>query len=177
MSNRSQFLRGGRFRNGGENGIDRDLWRMYSHEALDESAGPGRVRARIGERLGYRDRSIIDKYCNGRARNPLEAVRIWVETCRDAGRSEHDATVPLRWLSDVLGYQAPVPKGGVIHPGGVQSAVGRAVSEIADVARVTLDAVEDGEIQPLERRQIGRELDEAVSALNDLKTKLSVGAA
>jgi hypothetical protein len=143
---------------------------------MSESAG--RHRLGLAQELGL-SRSLIDRWCSAwsdehdsGARNPLDRLVIWINFLRTRAVDEHRAVLPMAWLADRLGYTLHARDGSIVVTDSVLATVGRLVSESSDAVTTALAAIDDGEVEPLERQQIGKELRELEAAIADLKVKL-----
>jgi len=152
---------------------------MESYEALRRCVAGDAVR--VAKRLG-RSTSLIHKWCepstdfsDSGTLNPLDRLEAIMEVAVAAGRPACDALAPIYYLAQQFGCIVLPPATTNASRNEYTGQLCQAVKEAGEAFATAASALEDGEISPNERRQLGKELHEALVALAAFARMVSEG--
>ncbi len=134
---------------------------MKSHEALRQAIG-GATKfiaqaLHVSPILVYKWQEPSGGWPNSGKRNPLDTIRIIVETSLKLGRNKEDAFAPIHYLAREFGLiviEAP-EAGGQLRE--LQQELMRSIKEFSDLMNTSSKALEDGKLQPYEAEEILKE--------------------
>ncbi len=142
---------------------------LESHEALKLAVGSDAVA--VAKRLG-RSTSLVHKwtepssdFTDSGALNPLDRIEMVIEVALAKGRPPREALAPIFYLAQRFDglFLPPVPR--CPNHADFSRQLCTVVKESGEAFAAAAAALEDGALSLNERRQIGRELHEALAEM------------
>lgn len=143
---------------------------MESWEAIRLAVGTDNVK--VAKRLG-RSTSLIHKWCepasdfsDSGALNPLDRLEMVMEVALREGRPARDALAPIYYLAQRFDgmFLPPVPKS--LESADFARQLCKVMKETGEAVSEAAEALEDGVLSAIERRQTGKALHEAIAELS-----------
>lgn len=143
---------------------------MESHEAFKRVVAGDALA--VAKRLGLSP-SMIYKWCephvdfsDSGAFNPLDRTEGAIETAVRLNRPPRDAYAPIYYLSERVGglFLPPVPR--TIETSDFGRQLCKAIKEAGEAFATSAKALEDDNLSPNERRQILKDIYEAIAELS-----------
>ncbi len=138
---------------------------MESHEAVRLLVGGDAVA--MAKRLGL-SVSLIHKWCepsadfsDSGAYNPLDRICAMILEAGRLGKSAHEVYAPLRYLADGHGVFIPLPQKDCSCEQ-ISLQASRVMKEVGEALTAAGQALQDVKLTPNDRRQILKEMDEAI---------------
>ena len=128
----------------------------------------------MAKRLG-RSSSLIQKWCepstdfsDSGAYNPLDRINGMMDEAELLRKSSKDILAPIRYLSKGRGFFIPTPK-ITFSSNQIILQTAKTIKEVGEALTAAGMALEDNKLTPNERRQVLREMDEAIHELTLLE--------
>ena len=151
---------------------------MESHEAMRLLVGGDAIL--MAKRIG-RSSSLVQKWCepsidftDSGAYNPLDRTNAMMEEAERLKKSTLEILAPVRYLATGRAMVIPIPK-IQCNTANICRQTIRTIKEVGEALTEASKALEDDRLTPDERRQVLKEMDEALHALSKLQGMIRHG--